>query len=629
MLEPAIKPEIPDFQLFFESAPDPCLLLNFELVIVAVNNAYLNTVRIPGDDILGKRLPSVLHELGEHADYIANLNRSLQWVRTSLKTDVMPAVKRVIHEPDKLNCKHRCYWRTTNTPVLRQGGTLEYIIHRLEYVSPDKGFEYRNDSQLALSEAQRHAKFGFWEWHLADNQHSWSEGMYRMLGLGESSEPISYLQIQQYFQPESWSDLFAQMEICRCQGTPYTCDAQLVRPDGGQIWVTISGLAVRDATGEIGELLTTVHDITERVSLKNALDAHIERYQAVVDSSVDGFLISDCDGRFVEANDAYARLSGYSREELLSMRISDVEAKMNQKEILEVMNKITKTGSRHFETTHRRKNGSNWPVEITASYWPSNGLHFAFIRDISKRKKLQLEIERRRNEMETLQRHQVAAQTAAAFAHELNQPLLAISSYCKASLMLLDLQTPDLNKVRKAVAASECQALRAGNAIRAMIDALTVQDIPAVVFGLSHEIRNVLEMAKTEYNLQFRFVLSVGKQLPPVKANRIHLQKVLLNLLYNCIEAAQQADVEVPEIAVSLDVKSESSAALVSIQDNGPGFSKEVQEHLFEPFFTTKREGIGLGLMISRALIELNGGQLWVDSRPGPGATFHLTLPFA
>ncbi len=129
--------------------------------------------------------------------------------------------------------------------------------------------------------------------------------------------------------------------------------------------------------------------------------------------------------------------------------------------------------------------------------------------------------------------------------------------------------------------------------------------------------------------MQFHSILKLEQQLPLVLANRSHVQRVLRNLLRNGIEAMQQAGVPLPSITVIVRTIKDEGVAQITIIDNGPGLKKEAIHRLFEPFFTSKPNGIGMGLAISRSLIETNGGQLWVDPQEGPGATFHLTLPFA
>jgi len=251
------------------------------------------------------------------------------------------------------------------------------------------------------------------------------------------------------------------------------------------------------------------------------------------------------------------------------------------------------------------------------------------MQDITSRKRMEKEIQEQRNEMNVLQKTQIAAHTASAIAHELNQPLSAIASYSNAALMLLKAGNPDLGKIGKAVEASERQAHRAGESIRELITFLSMREFPTEAFELNDEITNILTAARSEHELQFHSTLQLEDGLPLIQANRVHVRKVLLNLLHNGIEAMQEAGVPLAAITVTVRTIADKSVAQVTIRDNGPGFNEEDIQHLFEPFFTTKAKGIGMGLTISRSLIEANGGQLWVDPHETPGATFHLTLPFA
>jgi two-component system sensor kinase FixL len=251
------------------------------------------------------------------------------------------------------------------------------------------------------------------------------------------------------------------------------------------------------------------------------------------------------------------------------------------------------------------------------------------VQDITSRKILEKAIQEQRNEMDALQKTQIAAQTVSAIAHEVNQPLLSIATYSNAALMLLKAGNPDLEKISKAVEASERQALRAGQSIRELITFLNMREFPTETFDLNNEIACILATARAEHELQFQASLQLEDGLPLIRANRVHVRKVLLNLLHNGIEAMQEAGVPQAAITITVRTIADKNVAQVTIRDNGPGFQEDDIQRLFEPFFTTKAKGIGMGLTISRSLIEANGGQLWVDPQESPGATFHLTLPFA
>jgi signal transduction histidine kinase len=252
-----------------------------------------------------------------------------------------------------------------------------------------------------------------------------------------------------------------------------------------------------------------------------------------------------------------------------------------------------------------------------------------FVEDITNTKMLETEIKERRNELEQLQQMHVAAQTASAFAHEMNQPLLAIASFSKAALRMMKAKDPDYDEITEAIEGCEQQALRAGRTIRDIINFLNSKKLPAEAFDINREIIHILETIKSENNLIFNSILKLEDRLPLINANRTHVQKVLINLLSNGIEAMKSAGVGLSELDVTIGTAKNENFVQITIQDNGPGIKKENINRVFEPFFTTKGDGIGMGLAISRSLIEENGGQLWLEPHEGQGATFHFTLPIA
>lgn len=139
----------------------------------------------------------------------------------------------------------------------------------------------------------------------------------------------------------------------------------------------------------------------------------------------------------------------------------------------------------------------------------------------------------------------------------------------------------------------------------------------------------MLANACAEHRIRVDSRLQLDQNLPPVKANRTHVQKALLNLFHNGIEAMESGSAGDPVLTVKTRTVQEPSVVQVSIGDNGPGFSPDHLKRLFDPFFTTKSSGIGMGLAISRTLVEANGGHLWLEPDASPGAQFHLTLPIA
>jgi two-component system, LuxR family, sensor kinase FixL len=423
------------------------------------------------------------------------------------------------------------------------------------------------------------------------------------------------------------------------QGYLHDIECEMLRKDGTVFIALINSTAIYDAGGKYVMSRSTLLDITRRKSAERALALSEERARLAIDGA--GLALWDYDlasGK-VYLSDMWSQFLGGERqptfttiEELFSLVPAEEQTVLRSA----LLRAVKGDGTSEYHVTHRVRKPDGeyiWIVsEGHVTKRAPNGWALRMTgtnRNISERKKLEAKLLEQRNELDALQKMQVATQTAAAIAHELNQPLLAIASYSDAMLMMLEKEKPDLERMRTIAARTEQQAHRAGEAIRAILASLSMDVFPTEDFDLNSEIVELMGTARAEHDLQFHCVLELEDDLPRVRANRTHVQKVLFNLVRNGVEAMQQAGVPQPFLTVTVHTIKDRNLAQATIRDNGPGFREADIQRLFEPFFTTKPNGIGMGLSISRSLIEANGGQLWVDPQEGPGATFHLTLPFA
>ncbi len=251
------------------------------------------------------------------------------------------------------------------------------------------------------------------------------------------------------------------------------------------------------------------------------------------------------------------------------------------------------------------------------------------LRDVSDQKQIEQKRQERRSQMDLLVNQQVAAHTAAAIAHELNQPLVSISAYSEAALRMLrrGLKSPD--KFERALEGAVAQAQRAGKTLQELLDFLHKGSASPAPVDLNEVVGNAVAAAADSGYGGFHPVIKLEPRLKPVLANRLQLEKVVLNLLHNSVDAMRDAGIATAAITITVRTVAESKMAHVTVQDNGPGLDAATARRIFEPFFTTKSEGIGLGLSISRALVETHGGKLWADLEAKTGAAFHFTVPFA
>ena len=251
------------------------------------------------------------------------------------------------------------------------------------------------------------------------------------------------------------------------------------------------------------------------------------------------------------------------------------------------------------------------------------------VLDIDERKRSEAAVQRLRVEMEGRTRLLVASQTVAALAHDLNQPLNAVTAYTEAALRLLRAGNPMPEKLQHALENSALQAQRAGQVVRDLLAALQQGEIKLESVDLNHLVRNSIAMIKTDGHGDFHAVLELAPNLAPVRANRLQVEKVLVNLIQNGVEAMREAGVESRLITIAARTAADGRMAHVTVSDRGPGLDEHALDRIFHPFFTTKASGLGMGLTISHAIVEAHGGRLWVESNPGVGASFHFTLPFA
>ncbi len=251
------------------------------------------------------------------------------------------------------------------------------------------------------------------------------------------------------------------------------------------------------------------------------------------------------------------------------------------------------------------------------------------MRDITDIKVKENQSHWRRHETESLLKQQIAMHTASAIAHEINQPLAAISAYSEVALHSLKNKSINSDSLYRALEGCVTQAQRAGDTLHELMNFLNQRELVVEAADINHLIKASIEIAKKDGYNGFKPLLQLEKKLPPVLCSPLQVQKVILNLLRNAIDAVQGANVSATDITIKVQKDEKNNMALVTVQDSGPGFAKEASANIFKPFFTSKDKGIGMGLVISRSLIEANGGTLWHDPDSDSGAIIHFTLPFA
>jgi PAS domain S-box-containing protein len=376
----------------------------------------------------------------------------------------------------------------------------------------------------------------------------------------------------------------------------------------------------------------------ENVQLHSDLEEREKKIRRLVEANIIGMIIWDLEGRFLEANDAFLRMTGYDREDLASGRLSRTDltpAEWRDRDTQTVAELKMMGTVQPFEKEYFRKDGSRLPVLIGGTLFEaSENQGVSFVLDLTERKRAEAEAresERRYREtlMELAHANRVTAmgQLTASIAHEVNQPITAAVINAEAALRWLGNQPPDLEKVRAALGLIVEDGTRAGNiigGIRALIKKVPPRQ---ACLDLNEAIREVIALTRGEAaktGVSVRTDLADG--LPLIYGDRVQLQQVILNLIINAIEAMSGV-AETPRALLISTGQAEPGGVLVAVRDSGPGLDPASLEHLFNAFYTTKSGGMGMGLAICRSIIEAHEGQLCVTANEPRGAVFQFTLP--
>jgi PAS domain S-box-containing protein len=372
-------------------------------------------------------------------------------------------------------------------------------------------------------------------------------------------------------------------------------------------------------------ILETNNDITERKRAEQALTL----FRTLIDRTNDTIEVIDPEtARFLDVNEQACRAHGYTREEYLALTVPEIDPLIGARPWEETMEEVRRSGSLIIESQHRRKDGSGFPVEVNANYIRlDRDYHVAVVRDITERKRAEEALRQTQAELAHVTRVMTIGALTASIAHEVNQPLAAVVTNGNACLRWLAREVPDLEEARAAVERILREGNRAGEVIRRIRALAQKADAQNAWLDLNDVIHEVIALVHSEVRQQrvaLRTELSAA--LPPVLGDRVQLQQVILNLVINGLEA-MAAVTERPRELLIRSHQHEGDQVRVAVRDAGIGLDPQQMARLFDAFFTTKPGGMGMGLSISRSIIEAHGGRLWATPNDGPGATFQFTLP--
>ena len=488
-------------------------------------------------------------------------------------------------------------WDNVHRNVSRKA--LEEAYDQLEQKVKQRTAELQ-EAYRDLNRAQSVANAGSWRLDIGSNQLLWSDETYRIFGIPRET-PMTYETFLSSIHPDD-REYVDQKWTAALHGEPYDIEHRIVVNEAVK-WVREKAELEFDSKGELKSGFGTVQDITERKLSE-------EQYRTIVRTAMDGFWLVDAEGKIIDVNDSYCRLTGYSREELLAMSIGDVEAVEVPEETAHHIERVKEKGYDRFETRHRSKDGRTIDVEVSVNFMEDEGgRFFVFIRDITERKRAD----------------QLKDEFIGLVSHELRTPLTVISGSLQTA-MSEGLSQEDVHELlQNAAEGADSLATILENMLELSRYQAGRLQLRVEMVSIADTVQTVTEKLKRQ-GITREFLLDIPGELPPAEADPVRVERIFFNLMENATKYSPEAT------RITISSQTQGDFVITRITDQGSGISPDDQVKLFEPFRqlqTTQRrpKGIGLGLVVCKRLVEAQGGWIRVESELGKGSTFSFALP--
>ncbi len=434
---------------------------------------------------------------------------------------------------------------------------------------------------------------------------------------------------------EDWTELFPDLDgtgfadlwqACVVDEQPQRVRYQARSRDQRTLWYELVLQPVITAEGERG-LLGALVDITEQTEV--AAESH-----AILDTAVDAVVIIDQTGTVETFNQAASRLFGYASDEIIGRNVSMLMDEPHRSAHDGYIGHYLATGERRIidigrELTARHADGTVFPVYLAVSEINIGGQRrfTGIVRDLTEQHASRQALAEQREKLAHVGRLSTMGEMTASIAHEINQPLTAISMYAQAGMKLLERGGAE-ERLKDALDKLNVQALRAGAVIERIQRFAKAQEGVRELVEINDLLKDLLKLAESDARLHdIQLALELGDALPLLYVDPIQIQQVALNLIRNAIDAMNEIGCRHGRTIHIRSSLVDAREVEVAVSDLGPGVAEDQVDLLFTPFHTTKRDGMGMGLSICRSIIEEHGGELRYVNNGHAGATFFFRLP--
>jgi two-component system sensor kinase FixL len=494
------------------------------------------------------------------------------------------------------------------------------------------GLERQGEEHLRM--VVEDAGIGTWEVNLLTGAISCSAATARLFGVA-CETLATYEDVLALLHPEDRQSTAKAMRRCIEENGSSEFDYRVLRPDGTMCWLRQRSQVHSDNANGPMRMRSVILDISKQKKVEGEFKTREEHLHSILAIVPDAMIVIDNRGIIKSFSVAASRLFGFAASEAVGRNVSMLMPEPDRSRHDSYIARYCATGEAHVigigrVVTGQRQDGSTFPMHLSLVETHSGeGRHFTgFVRDLTERQETQAKLQELQSELAHMSRLTAMGEMASTLAHELNQPLAAVGNFLNGCRQLLEgSQDPVTSKVQDALGMAVEQIVRAGQIIRHLRDFVARGETEKRIERVAKLIEEASALALVgarEQGIKIHF--AVDPSVNNVVADKVQVQQVLINLLLNAIDAMQHSTRR--ELTLFVGPAKDNMVAF-SVSDTGTGVPDDIAPRLFEPFMTTKLQGMGVGLSISRTIVESHGGRIWAEPNEGGGSIFHFTLQAA